>query len=134
MTRFNVNGGIVRRNGWIFEFPKFFRILITYPVLFLIAEKKTVCLTKKCNWNNLETDSITFRETTFYNTLVESVNWWEKQNLMILQKIKLTSVKISVLFLLFKGNSYPGKWLTTFISLPSQQQNKVVFRWLLICI
>lgn len=46
MTRFNVNGGIVRRNGWIFEFPKFFRILITYPVLFLIAEKKMVCLTK----------------------------------------------------------------------------------------
>lgn len=58
----------------------------------------------------------------------------KKQNLMILQKIKLASVKISVPFLLFKGNSYPGKWLTTFISLTSQQQNKVVFRWLLICI
>lgn len=54
MTRFNVNGGIVRRNGWIFEFPKFFRILITYPVLFLIAEKKHGLLNKKCNWNNLE--------------------------------------------------------------------------------
>lgn len=35
-----------------------------------IAEKKLVCLTKKCNWNNLETDSITFREMTFYNTLL----------------------------------------------------------------
>lgn len=47
MTCFSNNGGIGRRNEWIFEFPKFFRILIIYPVLFLIVEEKNlVGLTK----------------------------------------------------------------------------------------
>lgn len=39
---FNVNGANVRRNGWVFEFSKFFRILIAYQVLFLIAEENLV--------------------------------------------------------------------------------------------
>lgn len=42
MACFNVNGGIVRRNVWVFEFSKFFRVLIAYPALFLTAEKNLV--------------------------------------------------------------------------------------------
>ena len=39
---FNVNGGTARRNGWVFEFSKFFTLLNAYPVLFLITEKHLV--------------------------------------------------------------------------------------------
>lgn len=32
----------MEKNGWTFEFPQFFRILIPYPMLSLLAEKKNL--------------------------------------------------------------------------------------------
>lgn len=42
ITCSSVNGGIMEKNGWTFEFPQFFRILIPYPMLSLLAEKKNL--------------------------------------------------------------------------------------------
>ena len=55
MACFNVNGGIVRRNVWVFEFSKFFRVLRYLHIQHYFLQLRKICLlNKKCSWNSFE--------------------------------------------------------------------------------